>query len=169
MRKSRKSRNRNFGEVLRDAALGVRDARLRTAWEAETPNYQAAIIEAYLGGDPTRLVDLLRAQRVPNGEDLEHLGDYIEALHRLLHPARGRPADAALHDKAMEADAVFDFWRRETGDKTVPDWFRQAVYYRLCGIDPGKADDPEKLDDAEVARLDDVEKLSEFVRKGRHR
>ena len=110
-----------------------------------------------------RLVDLLRGQRRLTDTDYQELADYIESLHR----RPGRERDATVQDRALQAQAIVDFMCDAMDRQTLPEKVRQRIYHYVCGIDPGKVDHPDKLDDADA--LDDVAKVSEHIRKGRHR
>jgi hypothetical protein len=135
------------------------EADLRSAWERD---YTGAI-EAAQAGDAARLVDLLRAERTPTGNDFQRLADYVERLHR----KPGRAEDATVHNNALIAEAIFDHFRLATGRTDVPDKVRQRVYYYICGINPEMVNHPERLNDVD-AELDAVAKLAEHIRKGRH-
>jgi hypothetical protein len=136
------------------------EANMRSAWEHD----YAGAIEAAQSGDAARLVDLLRAERTPTGNDFQRLADYVERLYR----EPGRTEDATVHNNALVADAIFDHFRLATGRTRVPDKVRQRVYYYICGINPQMVDYPERLNNVDAEKLGAVAKLSERIRKGRH-
>jgi hypothetical protein len=146
--------------VTAEKARRAYEADLRSAWERA---YTGAI-KAAQSGDAARLVDLLRAERVPTSNDFQRLGDYVERVHR----KPGRTDDTTVHNNALVAEALFDHFRLATGRTDVPDKVRQRVYYYVCGIKPEKVDYPERLNDRDAEKLGAVEKLSERIRKGRH-
>jgi hypothetical protein len=146
--------------VTAEKARRAYEAHLRSAWERD----YAGAIEAAQSGDAARLVDLLRAERTPTGNDFQRLADYVERLHR----KPGRTEDATVHNNASVADAIFDHFRLATGRTGVPEKVRQRVYYYVCGINPEMVDHPERLDDVDAEKLVAVAKLSERIRKGRH-
>jgi hypothetical protein len=136
------------------------EADLRSAWERD----YAGAIEAAQSGDAARLVDLLRAERTPTGNDFQRLADYVERLHR----KPGRTEDATVHNNALIAEAIFDKFRLATGRSSVPDKLRQWVYYYICGLNPELVDHPQRLNDVDAEKLGAVAKLAEHIRKGRH-
>jgi len=79
------------------------EANVRSAWEHD----YAGAIEAAQSGDAARLVDLLRAERTPTGNDFQRLADYVERLHR----EPGRTEDPTVYNNALVADAIFDHFR----------------------------------------------------------
>ena len=135
-------------------------ASARSAWERDYAEAIAAARENHA----TRLVDLLRAERPLTSADFEALADYVEELHR----PPGREGDPSLHQKAWEAQALLDWilprLRSKDGlRKNVPEEVREWIYQYICGITPPN---PDEVDERKMKQVD---RLREYIRKGRHR
>jgi hypothetical protein len=88
---------RSLSTILREE-----DARLATEWEADR-DYAAAIQEAE-EGDPTRLINRLRAKRPLPVANYEALARYIERGKRQSGP--GAPGNAPMRECARLADLL---------------------------------------------------------------
>jgi hypothetical protein len=143
-----------------ESARRTYDARMRSAWEQD----YAGAIKAASRDRAARLIDLLRAERPLTTDDFQRLADYLHYLHR----KPGKERDETVHDVALQAEALLDVVRSVTGRSNIRNGERQRIYYYIVGLDPEKADHPEKLDDADDDKLKLVERVAEHIRKGRH-
>jgi hypothetical protein len=141
---------RDYDSAHTKACL-VSEAIARSGLETD---YAEAVAQAR-AGDAKRLLDLLRAGRPPD----EHLVDYFEELHR----GRGREGDPSLREKAREAETLLSCFLPRLRRETVPYKLREGVYEYVCGINP--------LNPVEVneQKMKQVDRLREYIRKGRHR
>jgi hypothetical protein len=138
-------------DAARTKACLDAEAIARSAWEAD---YAEAIVAARTG-DAKRLLDLLRARRPPD----EHLVKYIEELHR----GRGQEGDPSLREKARQAEILLGCFLPRLGRKTMPNKLRERVYEYVCGINPLNPDEFNEQ------KMKQVERVREYIRKGRHR
>jgi hypothetical protein len=132
---SRRDKPTALGKALRQ-----RDASLRSGWEAD---YRGAA-EAALAGDVARLLDLLRAHRVPTEGDLDAIADYVETTAKR---SRGRERAEAVHEAVGLAEALMDTRRNKHG--RVPKAVRDRAIEDACELKrrEGAPVDPERVRD----------------------
>jgi hypothetical protein len=119
------------------AVLSEKSARLATEWEADR-DYAEAIQQAE-SGDPTRLINRLRAKRRLTDGDYDALARYLERGMRQSRP--GAPGDKPMRNCARLADALLEtpiFHGRKSRHQVV-EYARQA-YEKWSGfsIDPAE-------------------------------